>query len=204
LGGLLLEARAVLLHHLQLGLHQRNRRALGLDQLLGGGVRGPKVRDCFAVRCHCVVVVDRSHSIAVRACGDCRLVDERDLVHPKCLERVEILGNAGGGSRSGDPALVLLRVQPALLDDADPNVDDVAINNWIPCGVGVRRAREEAEGEGVKTITGMLVGGHLLAIRIAIFRRRRTVVLREPLEHVNEDNVWLVEAPLLEGGTHPD
>jgi hypothetical protein len=76
------------------------------------------------------------------------------------------------------------------------------MDNRIPCGVGVRRAREEAEGEGIKTIAGMPVGGHPLAICIAIFRRRRTVVLREPLEHVDEDNVWLAEAPLLEGGTH--
>ncbi len=102
----------------------------------------------------------------------------------------------------GDPALILLHVQPALLDDADPDVDDVAINNWIPCGVGVRHAREEAEGEGVNTVAGMPVGGHPLVICIAIFRCRRTVVLREPLEHVDEDNVWLAGAPLLEGGMH--
>ncbi len=104
----------------------------------------------------------------------------------------------------GDPALVLLRVQPASLDDADPDVDDVRINDRIPCGVGVRRAREEAEGEGVKTVAGMPVGGHPLAIRIAIFRRRRTIVVREPLEKVDKDDVWLAEAPLLEGGTHPE
>ncbi len=140
----------------------------------------------------------------MQACGDCHLVEERDLVCPKCLERVKRLGNPGGGGPSGDPALVLLRVQPALLDGADPNVNDVAINDRIPCGVGVPRACEEAEGEGVKTIAGMPVGGHPLAICIAIFHRRLTVVLREPFEHVDEDNVWLAEAPLLESGTHPD
>jgi hypothetical protein len=91
-----------------------------------------------------------------------------------------------------------------LLDDADPNVDDVRIDNWIPCGVGVCRAREEAEGEGVKTVAGMPVGGHPLVICIAIFCRRRTIVLCEPLEHVDKDDVWLAEAPLLEGGTHPE
>ena len=78
----------------------------------------------------------------------------------------------------------------------------IAMDDWIPCGVGVRRAREEAEGEGVKTVAGMPVGGHPLAIRIAIFCRHRTIVLRKPLKHVNEDNVWFPEAPLLEGGTH--
>jgi hypothetical protein len=50
----------------------------------------------------------------------------------------------------------------------------------------------------------MPVGGHPLAIRIPIFCRRCTVVLRKPLEHVDKDNVWLAKAPLLEGGTHPD
>jgi hypothetical protein len=140
----------------------------------------------------------------MQACGDCCLVDECDLVRSKRLERLKRLGDAGGGGRSGDPAFVLLRLQPASLDDADPDVNNVAINDRIPCGVGVRCAREEAEGEGVKTVAGMPVGGHPLAICVPIFRRRRTVVLREPLEHVNKDNVWLAEAPLLEGGTHPN
>ncbi len=203
-GGLLLEAHAVLLHRLQLGLQRHDRRALGLDRLLGGGVRRPEVGDCFAVRRHCVVVVDCGHSVAVRACGDRRLVDERDLVRPKRLERVKRFDDAGGGGRSGDPALVLLRVQAASLDDADSDVDDVAIDDRIPCGVGIRRAREEAEGEGVKTVAGMPVGGHPLAIRIAIFRRRRTVMLSEPLKHVDENNVWFAEAPLLEGGAHTE
>ena len=140
----------------------------------------------------------------MRACGDCRLVDERDLVRPERLERVERFDDAGGGGRSGDPALVLLRVQAASLDDADSDVDDVAIDDRIPCGVGIRRAREEAEGEGVKTVAGMPVGGHPLAIRIAIFRRRRPVMLSEPLKHVDENNVWFAEAPLLEGGAHTE
>ena len=44
-GGLLLEAHAVLLHRLQLGLQRHDRRALGFDRLLGGGVRSPEVGD---------------------------------------------------------------------------------------------------------------------------------------------------------------
>ena len=109
-----------------------------------------------------------------------------------------------GGGRSEDPSRVLLHVQPALLDDADPNVDNVAIDDWVPCGIGVCCAREEAEGEGVKTVAGMPVGGHPLAICITIFHRRCTVVLREPLKHVDKDNVWFAEEPLLEGGAYPD
>ncbi len=101
----------------------------------------------------------------------------------------------------GDPALVLLRVQPASLDDADPDVDNVAINDRVPCGVGVCRACEEAEGEGIKTVAGMPVGGHPLAICVAIFCRRHTLVLCKPLKHGDKDNVWLAEAPLLEGST---
>ena len=193
------------MHHLQLGLHRHDRRALGLDQLLGGSVRGPKVCNRLAVQCHCVVVIDRGHPVAMRACGDCRLVlDKRDPVRPTRLQRVERLGNAGGGSCSSNPTLVLLRVQTTLFDDTDPDVNDVVINNQVPCGVGVSRACEEAGCKGIKTVAGMPVGSHPLAIRIAIFRRHRTVVLREPLEHGDEDNVWFAKAPLLEGGVYPD
>ena len=104
----------------------------------------------------------------------------------------------------GDPLLVLLRVQATLFDDADPNVDDVAINNRVPCGIGVGCAREVAEGKGVKAVVKMPVSGHPLAKYIAIFLCPHTVVLREPLKHVNEDNVWFTKALLLEGGVYPN
>jgi hypothetical protein len=91
-----------------------------------------------------------------------------------------------------------------LINGPPTNVDDVAINDRVPCGIGVSRARKEAEGEGIKTVAGIPVSGHPLAIHIAIFCPCRTLVLREPLEHVNENNVWFAEAPLLEGGTHPN
>ncbi len=98
------------MHCLQLGLHQRDRRALGLDQLLGGSVRGPKVCNRLFLQRHCVIVVDHGHLLAVQACRDWRLVDERDLVHPKCFERVKHLNDARGGGRLGGPTLVLLLV----------------------------------------------------------------------------------------------
>ena len=104
----------------------------------------------------------------------------------------------------GDPTIVLLHIQTTSFDDADPDVNNVAIHDQVPCGIGVRRTREEAEGEGVETVPRMPVSGHLLAICIAIFSCRCTVVLHQPLEHGDEDNVWFAEAPLLEGGPHPN
>jgi hypothetical protein len=68
--------------------------------------------------------------------------------------------------------------------------------------VAVGRTREEAERKSVETIAGMPVSGHPLVISSAIFRHRCTIVLCKPLEHVDEDNVWFVEAPLLEGGAY--
>ena len=157
------------MHPLQLGLQQRDRRALGLDQLLGGGVRGPKVCDQLFVRCHCVVVIDSGHPVAVQACGNCRLVDEHDLVRPKRFERVECLVDAGGSGQPGNPTLVLLHVQTALFDDGDPNVDDVVINDQVPCGVGIGCTCKEAECKGIETVAGMLVGGHLFTFVVSTF-----------------------------------
>ena len=101
----------------------------------------------------------------------------------------------------GNPTLVLLHIQTALFDDTDPNV---AINDWVPCGVGIGHTRKKAKCKGIETVAGMPVGGHPLEIRIAIFRRHCTVVLRKPLEHVDKDNFWFAEAPLLEGGAYPN
>jgi hypothetical protein len=36
----------------------------------------------------------------------------------------------------------------------DPNVDDVAIDNQVPCGIGVGCVREEAEVEGIEAVAG--------------------------------------------------
>ncbi len=60
----------------------------------------------------------------------------------------------------------------------------------LPCGIGVGRTREEAEGKGIKSVTGMPAGGHPLAVHDAIFRHCHTVVLSKPVKHVDEDMCW--------------
>ena len=138
------------------------------------------------------------------ASGDYHLVDRHDLVDPKCFECVKGLGNVRGGGRSCDPLLVLLNVQAASFDDADSDVNDAVINDRVPRGIGSDHACEEAEGKGFEAIARMPVGGQLMAVHIAIFHRQCTIVLREPLEHVEEDNIRFAEALLLKGGTDPD
>ncbi len=104
----------------------------------------------------------------------------------------------------GNPLRVLLHIQAALFDHTDADINDVLINNPVPCGIGVGRARNEAEGKGVESVTGIPVGSHPLAVHVVIFRHRRTAVLSKPLKHVNEDNVQFTEALLLEGYVDPD
>ena len=84
-----------------------------------------------------------------------------------------------------DPLLVLLHVQAALLDDTDANINIFPIDDRVPCGVGIDHAHEEAEGEGVKSIGGMPIGGHPLVVCVVVLCRRHTVVLYKPIEYVN-------------------
>ena len=78
------------------------------------------------------------------------------------------------------------------------------IDNQVPCGIGIGCVREEAEVEGIEAVAGMPVGSHPLVIHIAIFCCCCTMRLHKQLKHVNKDNVWSAEAPLLEGGANPD
>jgi hypothetical protein len=93
--------------------------------------------------------------------------------------------NVAGGRRMSDPLLVLLHVQAALLDDTDANINIFPIDDRVPCGVGIDHAHEEAEGEGVKSIGGMPIGGHPLVVCVVVLCRRHTVVLYKPIEYVN-------------------
>ena len=63
-----------------------------------------------------------------------------------------------------DPIFVLLGVHPTSLDDAQADVDDVAIVHWVAGRARVGSTDEEASCEGLKTIGGIPVGGHSLPV----------------------------------------
>ncbi len=109
---------------------------------MSGSVRGAKVHNRLAVRHNGVVVVDRSHAIAVHASGYRRPVDKRDLCGPKCLERVKCFNNSGAFGFAGDPCLVFLGTHAALLDDAEANVDDVAVGHKVSHATSIRPTGE--------------------------------------------------------------
>jgi hypothetical protein len=201
-GRLLLQHHVVLLHGLELGLHQSNCQALSLHQFLGCGVRSPKVCNRLPVQDDRVLVVDGGHLIAMHACRDCRLVDERDLGGPKQLEGVEHFNNPGGDSYAGNPRLIFLGLQSASLDGAEANVDNVAVNHCVVNASRKRRAGEKAENKCIKAIGRMPIGGHLLPDCFAILDCHFAKVVNKPQEYINKDNIWLVDASLLEGGMH--
>ncbi len=58
------------------------------------------------------------------------------------------------------------------------------------------------DDEGVKPIGGMPVSGQGLHVCIAVLGRCLALMSNEPLTHVNEDNFWLAETMLLEGGAY--
>ena len=68
----------------------------------------------------------------------------------------------------------------------------------VECRARVGCANEEASREGLETIGGMPVCGHLLPIIFAIYGCCFAILLDEPVEHVEEDGVrlfhvnWLV------------
>ncbi len=132
-----------------------------------------------------------SHPVAIHACEDGNLVHEGDLGGPKRLKRVNPLNDAGADCLTSNPGLVLFAVHPALLDDAEANVDNVDV---LRCP---RSTSEEAEDEDIKPVGGVPIGGHALPVRLAILGRRLTVLVDKPEEEVDEDDIGLAEVPLL-------
>ena len=108
----------------------------------------------------------------------------------------------GADGLTSNPGLVLLAVHPALLDDAEANVEDVDFVHPEARAAGVRSSGEEAEDEGIKPIGGVPIGGHALPVCLAILGRCLIVLVDKLEEEVKEDDIGLVEAPLSEGGTH--
>ncbi len=108
----------------------------------------------------------------------------------------------GADGLAGDPGLVFLAVHPALLDDAEANVNNVNIVHPEARAAGVRSSGEEAEDEGIEPIGGVSIGGHALPICLAILGCRLTVLVDEPEEEVNKYDIRLAKVPLLEGSAH--
>ena len=84
----------------------------------------------------------------------------------------------------GDPIFVFFGVHSASFDDVQANIDDIAIVHWVACRALIGSTDEEARCEGLKTVGGMPVGGHLLPILFAIFGCCLAVFLDEPVERV--------------------
>ncbi len=125
---------------------------------------------------------------------DRRLVDECNRVGPILFEGVDRFGDRRSFVLAGDPPFVFLRVHPASLDDAQADVDDVAIVHRVAGRARVGSADKEASCEGLETVEGMPVGSHSLSIIFAIFSHCFTIFFNEPVEHVEEDGVWLLHA----------
>ncbi len=102
---------------------------------------------------------------------------------------------------ASNPGLVLHTVHPALLDDAEANVDDVNIVHPEARAAGVRSSGEEAEDEGIKPISGVPISSHALLVCITILGHCLTVLVDKPEEEVDNDDIRLAKAPLLEGST---
>jgi hypothetical protein len=138
----------------------------------------------------------------MHACGDGGLVHKGDLGGPKHFECVDHLDNAGVDGLASNPGLVLLAIHPALLDNAEANVDDIDVVLLESCAAGIRSSGEEAEDEGIKPVGGGPIGGHPLPVCLAILGRCLTVLVDKPEKEVDEDDIRFAEVPQLEGSTH--
>ena len=85
---------------------------------------------------------------------------------------------------AGDPIFLFLGVHPTSFDDAQADVNDIAIVHWVACRARVGCADEEARHKGLEAIGGMPVGSHSLWILFAIFVLCFAVLCDEPVEHV--------------------
>jgi hypothetical protein len=85
-----------------------------------------------------------------------------------------------------------------VFDDAQANVNNVNVVHRIAGAAGKGRASEKAEDEVVKSVGRMPIRSHALAIGFAVLRCCLSVVVDESQEHIDEDEVGLAEALLLE------
>ncbi len=70
------------------------------------------------------------------------LVDKRVLRSPKHHERVKRLADSGAFGFAGNPRLVFLVIHAALLDDAEADVDNVAVGHPVSRATSICHTNE--------------------------------------------------------------
>jgi hypothetical protein len=165
-------------------LHCNQAVGLAFHGFLRGGARGTKVHKQVTIQCNQQVVIHSGHTLSMLQGRDSRLVDECNCVGPIFHEGVNRLDDWWDRVLAQDPFFVLLGVHSTALDDAQANVDDVAVVYWVACSTRVGSTNEEAHCEGLETFRGMPGGGHSLPICLAIFGQRLPIPRDEPV------NMW--------------
>jgi hypothetical protein len=193
-GRLLADGHAKLVEICQLALDRCQAGGLALHCLLGGSVRGAEVGNGLAIRCNCCIVVHRRHAVVVLDGWRGHLVDEGDRLGPVVLERFDRLGDRRRFVLPRNSALVLLGVHAAAFDDMQADINDIALLHRIAGCAFIRRANEEVRREQLKAIRGMPVGGHPLSVLFVVLGHCLPILSNKPVEHVEEDSVWLFHA----------
>ncbi len=134
--------------------------------------------------------------------GNGGLVHQRDFIHLEHLERVKSFDNLELDCFPCNPRLVFLSVHAAPFDEMQANVDDVDVVHLVAGTAGIGGAGEEAKDEGIKAISGVLIGSHALPVCLTILGGCLAILFDEPEEKVDKYDVWFAEAALLEGGMH--
>jgi hypothetical protein len=189
--GLLADSHLELLDVCKLVLHCNQAVSLALHGFLHGGKCGTKVGEQETIQHDQHIVVHGSYTISMLQGCNSSLVDECNHVGPIFLEGVNHLDDWWDHVLMQDPTFVLLGVHSTVLDDAQADVNDVAVVHWVACSACVGSTDEEAHCKGLKTFGGMSGGRHSLSIFLAIIGCRATVLCDEPVKHVKKDSVWL-------------
>ncbi len=198
-GRLLADGHAKLLEICQLVLDQCQAGGLALHHLLGGRVHGAKVGNGLAIQCDSHVVLHRRHAVVVLDGWRGHLVDEGDCLGPVVLESFDHLGDGQRFVFPHNPTLVLLGVRATAFDDVQANIDDIVLLHRIAGCACIQCADEEACCKQLEAVRGMPVGGHLLLVLFVVLGCRLPILANKPVEHVEEDSVWLFHVDGLVG-----
>ena len=119
-----------------------------------GGVRGAEVLERFAVGCDRRIIVHGGHVVSMlKGWGSC-LVDECDCLGTIFFEGIDHFSDGRGLVLAGDPNFVFFGVHSTSVDDAQANVDDIAIIHRVASHDCVGCANKEARCEGLKAVRG--------------------------------------------------